>query len=123
MPAVSSEPVPREALLSGLSHELALMVPLVEGLSGLVMDHAVQADAADRPRILVQAQAVDDLGQRLQALVQLTQAVAKGAAPDTAVDDVPLTALATRLRSALRGDPGTPAPAATSTGDLTLFEP
>lgn len=123
MTAVAARPVPGGTLLSGVSHELALMLPMVEGLSALVMDHAVQADAAQRPRILAEAQAVDDLGQRLQALVRLTQAVAEGEAPDAAVDAILLADLATRLRSALRGETVPPHIAAAASGDLMLFEP
>ena len=123
MTGPSAEPAAREALMSGLSHELSLMLPLVEGLSGLVMDHAVQADAAERPRILAQAQAVDDLGQRLQALVRLTHAIGEGAVAHAAVDEIMLADLATRLRAALSGQAVVPHLAAAASGDLMLFEP
>lgn len=110
------------SLLSGLSQELALMVPIVEGLSGLVMDHAIQADAAARPRILAQAQAVDDLNQRLQALVDLTRAVAAGTAPEAALDAVRLADVAARLRLASAGERSQPATPARGSGDLMLFD-
>ena len=108
------------AMLSGLAEELAAMMPLVEGLSGLVLDHAIKADAHDRARILTQAQAVDDLGQRLEALRDLMAALSRGMPVDAALHAMPLAEVAARLRAAALGarttpddDPGR--------GDLVLF--
>jgi hypothetical protein len=113
-------PTPTPALLSGLSDELSSMIPLVEGLSALVFDHAIKAAPEDRPQILTQAQAVDDLAQRLEALRDLAAALSRGVPVDAALDAMRLAEVAGRLRIATLGGEtiqanGPPA------GELVLF--
>lgn len=113
---------PCPPLLTGIARELALMVPMVEDLSGLVKDHAIGADARDRPRILAQAQSVDDLTQRLQALIGVARAVAAGAGPASALEAVSLSDMQRRLQGALASaDEPAPSTGAPS-GDLMLFD-
>ena len=113
-------PNPTPALLSGLADELSSMIPVVEGLSALVFDHALKANAEDRSRILTQAQAVDDLSQRLEALRGLASALSRGADIQTALDALPLESMAARLRAA--GVGGGPArDDGPDAGDLLLF--
>lgn len=114
-------PAQTPSLLSGLADELALMIPMVEGLADLVKDHAIQADAIDRPRILNQGQAVDDLSQRLAALRELAEALSDGARVETALDTMPLADLAARLGLAIGTSP-THAPTLVAHGDLMLFD-
>jgi anaerobic glycerol-3-phosphate dehydrogenase len=109
------------SLLSGLADELALMIPMVEALADLVKDHAVKADAIDRPRILNQGQSVDDLSQRLAALRTLAEALSDGARIETALDTMPLADLAARLSLAI-GTLPTLSPALVAHGDLMLFD-
>jgi hypothetical protein len=111
------------SLLSALADELALTLPVVEGLSALVVEHAIQADALHRPRILIQAQAVDDLSQRLVALRDLTEALSHGAKVEAALDTVSLAEMAARLRLAVNGTASNTMPVASAThGDLMLFD-
>ncbi|MCS6627087.1 hypothetical protein N0B44_29655 [Roseibacterium beibuensis] len=113
-------PNPTPALLSGLADELSLMIPVVEGLSALVFDHALNVGPGDRPGVLTQAQAVDDLSQRLEALRDLVGALSRGVEAGAALDAMPLAAVADRLRAAAIG--GGPVPAGgTDAGDLLLF--
>lgn len=108
-------------LLSGLADELASMIPVVAGLSALVFDHAIKAPAEDRPRILTQAQAVDDLGQRLDALSNLATALSRGVPVNAALDALPLAEVAGRLRIAALGlRPATDNDPAS--GELVLFD-
>jgi hypothetical protein len=113
-------PNPTLALLSGFADELSSMIPVVEGLSALVFDYALKAEPDDRPRVLTQAQSVDDLTQRLEALRDLTEAVSRGVAVDAALDALRLADVAGRLRIAMVGaetarDQSPPA------GELVLF--
>lgn len=106
-------------LFSGLSAELAAMMETVEGLSSLIADHVRQTPADRRSGVLVRAQAVDELHQTLASLRELTGALSTGVPVETALADIPLSALADRLRgAALAHDPA----AAARAGDLVLFD-
>jgi hypothetical protein len=70
--------VPSRSLLSALSAELAAMSETVEPLCGMAADHVRNSQGEARARALVDAQAIDDLSQRLIALSDLTGAVARG---------------------------------------------
>jgi len=105
------------ALLSALSTELAAMVATVESLSRMAADHVRQSRGEARVRALVDAQAIDDLGQRLSALSDVTGAMADGEDIAAAVSGIRLTDLQSRLRGAVPVSP-----VASAAGDLMLFE-
>lgn len=112
---------PLSALLSGLASELASARATVEALAPLVAEHVRQAPIERRMALLVQAQSLDDLAQRLEALSGLTAAVAEGTPVPAALDAIPLAELADRLRrAAAPGAVAAPAPAAS--GELVLFD-
>jgi len=85
-------------MFQAFSVELATMGEGVEGLAGLVSDHVRQAPAEARPRALIQAQALDELTQRLDAMRSLAVVLARGEPVEAALDVVPLADLADRLR-------------------------
>ena len=114
-------PSEARALFSGLSAELAAMMETVESLGSLVAEHARLAPADDRSGVLIKAQAIDDLHQKLDSLRALSGALSSGASIGDALADVPLSGLAERLQSTCAGTPTGHAPAA-SPGDLVLFE-
>lgn len=106
-------------LLAALSAELAALTVPVEGLADLVADHAAGAPPADRAAVLRRAQSVDEVSQTLWALSRLLGALAQGEPAETALEAVPLAALAARLR----GDDVPPARAAApGAGDILLFD-
>lgn len=113
-------PSQTRALFSGLSAELAAMMVAVDGLSSLVEEHARQATPQRRSGVLIKAQAVDDLHQKLDSLRALAAALSGGAPIEEALSDIPLSALAQRLQAAAlstgRG-PETAAP-----GEFLLFD-
>ncbi|NJC39813.1 hypothetical protein GGQ87_000071 [Brevundimonas alba] len=114
-------PAQTTSLLSALSSEFATMRETVDGLAGLVLDHARVVATADRAGVLVQAQAIDALGQRLQALEDLSRGVAEGHPIAAALDLVPLTDLADRLRGPVL-NLGDVTPQSAMAGDLALFD-
>lgn len=114
-------PAQNAALLRALSRELADMTRTVEGLEDLVLAHARLAAPADRADVLVQAQGVDSLGQRLQALRQLTECLADGRPVESVLDAIPLADMADQLRRALGREAGDVMPRAAA-GDLALFD-
>ena len=71
-------PSQTRALFSGLSAELAAMMETVEGLSALITEHARQTPADRRSAVLVKAQAVDDLHQKLDSLRGLAGSLSAG---------------------------------------------
>ncbi|HYC73383.1 hypothetical protein [Brevundimonas sp.] len=114
-------PQQTRALFSGLSAELGSMMETVEGLSSLVSEHARQAPADRRSGVLVKAQAIDDLHQTLDSIRRMAGALSGGVTIETALADIPLSALAARLQSAaLSVAPGREG--AIPSGDLVLFE-
>ena len=110
------------ALLSALSTEFSAMRETVEGLSDLMREHALLAAAADRPRVLTQAQGVDALRQELDALGDLAAALGGGRPIEGVLDAVPLADLADRLRRAVSDTDLEARPAPAATGELVLFD-
>ena len=109
------------AVFAAFSAELERLGEGVEGLAGLVADHARLTSTEMRPQVLVQAQALDELTQRLDALSALAIALARGESIEAGLDRVPLADLASRLREiVLRSRPETRIRAAA--GDLMLFD-
>lgn len=108
------------ALFAGLSAELRTMMETVEGLSGLVTEHAWQASPERRHGVLIQAQAVDDLSQTLDSLRVLVSALSTGAPMEDALASIPLAALANRLQVAALSVPSEAEPPSRP-GDLLLF--
>lgn len=113
-------PSQSRALFAGLSAELRAMMETVEGLSGLVAEHAWQAPPERRHQVLVQAQAVDNLNQTLDSLRALAGALSTGAPVEDALASIPLAALAVRLQAAALSAPPEVEPASRP-GDLLLF--
>jgi hypothetical protein len=107
---------PSPELLMALSCELAGMVGTVESLSVSVADHVRSSQGEARTRALIDAQAIDELSQRLDALSAVTAALAKGADEATALSAVRLGDLAQRLSGAPFNPPDR------AVGDITLFE-
>jgi len=114
-------PAQTTAMFEALSIELEMIGEGVDGLAALISEHVRQAPVEARPQALVQAQALDDLIQRLDALRVLAGGLARGEPVEAALDGVLLAALADRLRGAVLLS----APAVRSTpvgGDLMLFD-
>lgn len=114
-------PSQARALFSGLSAELAAMMETVHGLSSLVAEHARQTPADVRSGVLVKAQAVDDLHQKLDSLRALAGALSGGVAIEKALADIPLSALSDRLQTATLSISRAPEPAPRP-GDFVLFD-
>lgn len=114
---------PDRTLMAALAAEFADMADGVEGLAALTTVLMQTADAATRPQALKQAQAIDALVQRCQALRDVATGLAEGRALETVLAEVPLADLAVRLggHSAsprVAEPPFHPADA----GDLMLFD-
>lgn len=103
-------------LLSRMADELADVVRDVEGLSGLACLLAERAAPDERPDILIRAQSIDAVSQRLNALADVLAALGDGRSADAALATVSLSDLAERLHG------GTPASARPADGDLILFD-
>jgi hypothetical protein len=111
----------RSILLSAMSTELAAMAGTVDSLAGLVADQVRQSEGEARVRALVEAQAIDDLSQRLVALSGVAGAVAEGVDVETALAAVSLADLSQRLRGTHPTNVGGPV-AQSVAGDVMLFE-
>lgn len=103
-------------LLSRMADELADVVRDVESLSSLACLMAERAPADERPDILIRAQSIDAVSQRLTALADVLAALGDGRSAAAALTTVSLSDLAARLH----GVP--PAPARPADGDLILFD-
>lgn len=114
-------PSQTRALLSALSAECAEMAAAAEGLSTVVFEHARGLPAAERGPVVVQAQAVDLLVQKLAALAGLADALSEGQPVEAAIDALPLADLADRLSSSVLQRAVARA-AEPSDGDLVLFD-
>lgn len=110
-----------QALLAALSTECAEMAAAAEGLSTVVFEHARGLPAAERGPVVVQAQAVDLLVQKLAALAALTDALSEGQTVESAIDALPLADLVDRLSSAVLERTRARA-AEPSDSDLVLFD-
>lgn len=106
-------------LLAGLAAELQRAAGLAERLEPLLAAPAGPAPDAAR---MADAQGLDLLRQTLEALAALAQDLAGGAAPEAALEAVPLADLAARLRAALAGDKAVEPAPASGAGDLLLFD-
>lgn len=114
---------PDRTLMAALAAEFADMADGVEGLAALTTVLMQTADAATRPQALKQAQAIDALVQRCQALHAVSAGLSEGRALETVLAEVPLADLAVRLGG--HGAPIRPTerpfhPA--DAGDLMLFD-
>ncbi|MDP1912915.1 hypothetical protein [Brevundimonas sp.] len=115
------EPTQTMAVFAAFSAELESLGGGVEGLAGLVAGYARHASAETRPEVLVQAQALDELTQRLDALSALAVALARGESIEAGLDRMPLADLANRIRGiVLRSRPENRSRAVA--GDLMLFD-
>ncbi len=117
--------IPSSALLSAISGELAAMVETVESLSAMVGDHVAQSRGDARLSALRNAQSIDDLSQRLDALSGVTGAMARGDDAEIALAGVRLADLVQRLRGSIPTTISAPGPhsgAPSVAGDLMLFE-
>lgn len=109
-----------EAMFAAYATELADIGRGIEGLSNMVSDHVRQCAPADRPAALRDAQAIDVLTQRLDAMRALSVALSHGEPVEEALGVIPLADLANRLRSAVLSPSSIAAPTADA-GDLMLF--
>lgn len=115
------------ALFTALAAEFADMADDVEGLAALTTLLMQTADAATRPQALKQAQAIDALVQRCQALHAVSTGLAEGRTLETVLAEVPLADLAVRLGghgapTCPAERPFHPADANADSGDLMLFD-
>ena len=112
-----SLPSDHARLLEAVADELAQVRQQLDGVETLVGDLTRHAPSQDRPRVLTEAQSLDVLIQRVEALSGVLRSLGGGVAPARAVAGVTLTDLAARL-SLAEGEPTAPA---ANAGDLLLF--
>lgn len=105
------------SVLAGMADELDQARAGVDGLARLVSDLVLACPPAERAEVLGQAQAVDVLEQRLQALAGFVRDLAAGRNPSSAAAAIPLAEVAARLG----GGPEAPE-ARASAGDLEMFD-
>lgn len=113
-----SAPPEHAQLLAAVADELMGVRQGIDGVEALVSRLVAQASVEERPAAVTQAQALDALTQRLEALAGVLRMLGGGASPAEAVGRLALADMAGRLRPAA-GEPSAPPPAAS--GDLTLF--
>ena len=104
-------------LLEAVADELAQVRQELDGVETLVGDLTRHAPSQDRPRILTEAQSLDVLIQKVEALSGVLRSLGAGVAPARADAGVTLTDLAARLNLA-EGESTVPA---ANAGDLLLF--
>ena len=102
-------------LLHAVAEEMAAMRREMTALEALAGDLIALAAPAQRTAALTRVQALDDLGQRLEALAGVIRATALGEPPEQALSRVPLAALVSRLG-------GGPLDALAPSGDIHLFD-
>ena len=113
-----SAPPEHADLLAAVADELMLVREGIDGIEALVRDLVRRAPPEERPNALTQAQALDALTQRLEALSGVLRMLGGGASPSEAVSRLSLADMAGRLRPAA----GEHRPASTAdAGDLMLF--
>ena len=112
-----SLPSDHARLLEAVADELAQVRQQLDGVETLVGDLTRHAPSQDRPRVLTEAQSLDVLIQRVEALSGVLRSLGAGVTPARAVAGVTLTDLAARLSLA----EGEPTAAAANAGDLLLF--
>lgn len=104
-------------LLTAIAGELMSVREEIDGIETLVSDLVRRAAPEERAGVLTQAQVLDVLTQRLEALSGVLRMLGGGAGPAEAVDRLPLADMAERLRPAA-GEETAPSHAS---GDLMLF--
>jgi hypothetical protein len=104
-------------LLIAVAGELISVREQIAGIETLVSDLVRRAAPEERAGILTDAQALDALTQRLEALSGLLRMLGDGAHPAEAVGRLPLADMAERLGAAT-GEATAPSQAP---GDLMLF--
>lgn len=112
-----SAPSEHAELLAAVADELVGVREGMHDVEALVSRLVRLAAAEDRPATLTQAQALDALTQRMEALSGVLRKLSGGASPAEAVSGVALTDMAGRLRP--MADEATSS--AVMPGDLALF--
>lgn len=105
------------ALLSALAGETADLRTRLDGVAELVSALVRGLPDAERPAALAPAQALDLMGQRLDALTLLLEGLSSGREPAQLIAAITLSDMAARLGA----DPAKP-PVSTAAGDVVLFE-
>nr|WP_314433199.1 hypothetical protein [uncultured Brevundimonas sp.] len=85
------------ALLRAVAEALMQARGRIDGVEAMVSDLIGQTAPENRAPALVQAQALDVLGQEIEALSGVLHRLGQGDAPDLAVDATPLSDLSARL--------------------------
>ncbi|WP_295709930.1 hypothetical protein, partial [uncultured Brevundimonas sp.] len=114
-------PAADAALLNAVADELEDLRAGVDAISHLLGDLVRRVPPAERLEVMSDAQRLDEITQRLQALSGLARAVAAGEPPELAVAAIPLSDMAQRLRPAVRRPADDAAPDPAASGDLQLF--
>ena len=112
-----SAPPEHAELLAAVADELMRVREGIDGVEALVSDLVRRVPPEERPDALTQAQALDALTQRLEALSGVLRMLGGGASPSEAVSRLALADMAGRLRPAAGEPPSAPA----ASGDLMLF--
>jgi hypothetical protein len=112
-----SAPTEHAQLLAAVADELMRVREGMDAVEGLVSVLVRRAPANERAEALAEAQALDALSQRLEALSGVLRMVGAGVTPDEAVSRLTLADMAGRLRPAA----GVKASAPPASGDLMLF--
>jgi len=112
-----SAPPEHAELLAAVADELMGVREGIDDVEVLVSRLIRLVAPEDRPAALTQAQALDALTQRLEALSGVLRMLSGGASPAEAVGRLGLADMAGRLRPAA----GEPPPSPAASGDLTLF--
>lgn len=114
-------PAADAALLDAVADELEDLRAGVDAISHLLGDLVRRVPPAERLEVMSDAQRLDEITQRLQALSGLARAVAAGEPPELVVAAIPLSDMAQRLRPAVRRPADDAAPDPAASGDLQLF--
>ncbi|WP_292021958.1 MULTISPECIES: hypothetical protein [unclassified Brevundimonas] len=113
-----SAPPEHADLLAAVADELMLVRQGIDGIEALVSDLVRRALPEERSNALTQAQALDALTQRVEALSSVLRMLSGGASPSEAVSRLSLADMAGRLRPAA----GEHRPISNADdGDLMLF--
>lgn len=112
-----SAPPEHAELLAAVADELMRVREGIDGVEALVSVLVRRAPAKERAEALIEAQALDALTQRLEALSGVLRMLGGGATSAEAVGRLALADMAGRLRPAA----GVPASAPPASGDLMLF--
>lgn len=104
-------------LLAAVADELMRVREGIDHVEALVSRLVRRAPPEDRAEALTEAQALDALTQRLEALAGVLTMLGEGATPAESVSRISLADMAVRLRPAA----GVQTAAPPDSGDLTLF--